>query len=539
MRLRVGLFLCGTVAAVAVCHGQAVMQGQSSPTAEVKVKPAPETPEAKKLKEESERKAKELLQRAYSNTKDLSDSDRAAILARLASSSVRVMPDQSKAWADEVFQITSGLTNDSLRGQYEMTALLATADTDPDHALQLLLQMSAPGMDQDGNTLPDLRGPAAAGLFQKYFQKKGEAGLPALQTTARQLGEQGLYPFMAMGPIIRNLNQKDPNKAQSLVNEALVYFPRLQQTDMSGQQMAMFLRMNQAVISKPVMKDVLTQLVDKALATKKDSDNGMTTSISTNGNTTTLKGASNLMMYQLMPLINGVDPEWAKKLENENEQLRNAVIAQQNSPTGNNRVMIGMTAGNGPLSQRGNPIDPMKAMQVDELAQKDPMGALRVSDEISDPVLRTATSVAIAGEVNNTDPAQAARLVKNAKDAIAATPEESDKLRILAGLAQAQSAMKDKDGLNITMDQAFAMGEDLYRKSVDKNPDATVDTRPGIDSLTRLAGIGIKADQGVTLGHIDRVNAVPLQTILLISAAENLDPDMKPLGGGFRIMIRD
>src|SRR6185312_14752364 len=263
---------------------QMVVQGQSQRNVEVKEK-APETPEAKKLKEENERKAKELLQRAYANTKDLSESDRAAILARLASSSARVMPDQSKAWADEVFQITRGLSSDNARGQYEMTALLAVAESDPDHALQLLPQMSPPGTNPDGAQIPDLRSPAAAGLFQKYFQKKGEAGLPALESTARQLGELGQYPFMAMGPIIRNLNQKDPDKAQALVNEALVYFPRLQQTDMSAQQMAMFLRVNQSIIPKLVMKDVLTQLVNKALATKKDSDNGMTTAISTNGNT--------------------------------------------------------------------------------------------------------------------------------------------------------------------------------------------------------------------------------------------------------------
>ena len=117
-------------------------------------------------------------------------------------------------------------------------------------------------------------------------------------------------------------------------------------------------------------------------------------------------------------------------------------------------------------------------------------------------------------------------------------PEQSDKLRILAA-PQAQSAMKDKDGLNGTLDQAFTMAEDLYRKSVDKSPESSVNTRPGIESLSRLVGIGIKSDQSVTLGHIDRVNAAPLQTMLLISAAENLDPDMKVIGSGFRIMIRN
>ena len=85
MRHRFGLMVCGMVAATGICQGQVLL---ASPTvnasAGAKEKTVTETPEAKKLKEENERKAKELLQRAYSNTKDLSESDHAAILARLA-----------------------------------------------------------------------------------------------------------------------------------------------------------------------------------------------------------------------------------------------------------------------------------------------------------------------------------------------------------------------------------------------------------------------------------------------------------------------
>src|SRR5437879_7099971 len=184
----------------------------------------------------------------------------------------------------------------------------------------------------------------------------------------------GIYPFMAMGPIIRTVARKDPDKARALVSEALIYFPRLRQTDMSGQQMAMFLRVNRDFIATPVLKDVLSQLVNKALATKDNSGN-LVTSISTNGNTATLKGASNLLMYQLMPLIKDVDPEWAKKLEEQNEQLRGAAIAQQNSATGNNQVQVGVFMGGGGPNVQVNPMDPMKVAEVDELAQKDPLQA--------------------------------------------------------------------------------------------------------------------------------------------------------------------
>jgi hypothetical protein len=539
MRLRLAVSSCVLFAFVSGLSAQEMVRMQPPPPAREK---AAETPEAKKLKEENTQRAKELLQRAYGSTKTLSDSDRAAVIARLASSSQHEMPEQSKAWGDEVFQITSGLSNDNFRGQYEMTALLAVAENDPDHALQLLTQMSPPGTNENGTSAMDLRSPAASSLFQKYFQKKGEEGLPALQSTARQLGELGLYPFMAIGPVIRQVGRKDQDKARGMATEALGYFPRLQQNDMSLQQMAMFLRMNREFIATPVLKDVLSQLVNKALDSKNTSNSTLITSINTNGNSATLKGASNLMLYQLMPMIKDVDPEWAKKLEDQNEQLRGAAIAQQNSPSGTNTVRMGVFMGGGGNGNNLNAaalMDPMKVAEVDELAQKDPLQALKMTDQINDPATRAATSVRLAGDINGSDPEKAAQLVKNAKDAIALTPEPSDKLRILAGLAQAQGSMTDTNGLSTTLKQGFALGEDLYRKSVDKNPSLPITMRPGVDSLGRLITAGMKADQQQAMENIDKLSMPALQTMMLISAAESLDPEMKGSDTGMRIVIRN
>src|SRR4051812_26733908 len=199
MKLRFAL-LCSVVSILtANLVAQDMLRQQTLPASTDKI--TVETPEAKKLKAENEEKAKELLQRVAGTTKNLSDSDKAAVLARLAAASWRVMPEQSRAWAVEGFEVTSGLSNDNSREQYEMTASMAVAENDPDHALRLLMQMSPPGTAQDGTPLMDLRGPASAALFQKYWQKRGEQGLPALQSTARELGEIGLYPFVAMGPI--------------------------------------------------------------------------------------------------------------------------------------------------------------------------------------------------------------------------------------------------------------------------------------------------------------------------------------------------
>src|SRR5437879_1413937 len=199
---------------------------RGNPGAQSNDKSSAVTPEQKKLKEENQQLAKDLLTRAYGISKQLSEADRQYLLAKLAQASSKSMRDKSQAWADEVFQLSSGLPNDTQRSQNEMTAMMAIAENDPEHALQLLTKMEPPAARDDGRPAPDTRSGAAAMLFQKYWQKRGVEGLETLQATARQLGESGFYPYMAMGSIIRQLSRKDKDKAQSVTNEALSFFSR-------------------------------------------------------------------------------------------------------------------------------------------------------------------------------------------------------------------------------------------------------------------------------------------------------------------------
>jgi hypothetical protein len=185
-----------------------------------------------------------------------------------------------------------------------------------------------------------------------------------------------------------------------------------------------------------------------------------------------------------------------------------------------------------------NMMEEMKSREVDELVKQDPKEALRVAAEIHDPVIRAATDARLAGEVNKSDPDQAAQMIKSAREAMAATKEPADKLRILVGLAQAQSAMKDKEGFSATLDQAYAMGEELYRKSIDKTPDGPIMGRAGYDSMTRLTVTGVRLDSSATLAHIESIRMPILQAMLLVAAAQGLDPEGTPQDGPFRIQIR-
>jgi hypothetical protein len=499
-------------------------------------KKAAETPEKKKEKAANQQLAKDLLIRASAISKQLSDSDRAYLLAKLAQASTKIMKDQSKAWADEVFQLSPGLPADAQRSQNEMTAMMAIAENDSDHGLELLTRMEPPAPRSDGQPGPDLRAMTATMLFQKIWQKRGAEAIDSLQATARQLGETGSYPYMAMASIIRQVGRKDPEKAQSLTNDALAYFSRRARSDQSAQQMAMFLRSNREYIPQPMLKDILTQLVADALETKNDTKTGSVAVFSNSRGTATMSGATSLLLFQLLPMIRDIDPDWAKKVEAQSSELQaSANLVQSSNAGGSERmgVFIGGPNGGPPV----NMMEEMKSMEVDELASQDPKKALKVADDIHDPVIRAATTARLAGDLSTSDPDRAAELLQNAREALAATKEPADKLRILVGLAQAQKAMKDKEGFGRTLDQAYAMGEELFRKSFDKSPDAAINSRPGIDQLTRLTIAGVRLDSTAILTHLDNLRSPALQAILLVAAARGLDPDSPSQVTGYRIQI--
>jgi hypothetical protein len=397
--------------------------------------------------------------------------------------------------------------------------------------------MEAPAPRSDGQPAPDMRSAAATMLFQKIWQKRGADAIDSLQTAARQLGETGNYPYMAMASIIRQVGRKDPEKAQSLANDAIAYFSRRVRSDQSAQQMAMFLRMDREFIPLPMLKDILTQLVADAVDTKNDTKTGAVAVFLNSRGTATMSGASNLLLFQLLPMIRDIDPDWAKKVEAQSSELSQSANLTQASSGGTERVgmFVGGPNGGGPPA---NMMEEMKSMEVDELASQDPTKALKVADEIHDPVIRAATNARLAGDLNNSDPDRANELMKSAREALGAAKEPADKLRILVGLAQAQKAMKDKEGFGKTLDQAYAMGEELFRKSVDKSPDAAINSRPGLDQLTRLTIAGVRLDSTAILTHLDNLRSPVLQAILLVAAARGLDPDGPSQDTGFRIQFR-
>src|SRR5262249_42091082 len=185
--------------------------------------------------------AAELIDRAQALTGDLNDTDRAYVLGKMAELTAKRKPDQSKAWAEEAFKLAAN-NNTTASGQIQMSAMMAVSQNDLDRALQMLSEMPAQRPRSDGSSAPDIRGAAATMLFSRAFTKDGMNSVEKLQSAARQMGENGFYPYMAIAQVLRGVGEKDKDRAQAIAMDAVAFVNRRPLTGMESQQVTMFLR---------------------------------------------------------------------------------------------------------------------------------------------------------------------------------------------------------------------------------------------------------------------------------------------------------
>jgi hypothetical protein len=180
----------------------------------------------------------------------------------------------------------------------------------------------------------------------------------------------------------------------------------------------------------------------------------------------------------------------------------------------------------------------MKSREVDELATKDPEGALTQANMITDPSMRAASTAKLAAAIGKSDPQRAAQILKDAKTALGEAKTDNERLRILVGLAQAQQAMGDATAFHETLLKAYPICDELFRKSVNSNPQIPIFARPGFEALGQLLRLEMKDDREAAIARIEQLRSPLLQAHMFIEAAEAvLDPDAPPRRPGMRIVI--
>jgi hypothetical protein len=486
-----------------------------------------ETPSKENLK-----LAADLIQRTQGIAGDLNDTDRAYVLAKMAELTAKRDPEQSRTWAEESFRLAANLSGNA-QGSIQMDALMAVSQNDLDRALDMLVSMEAPRQTDGGGFAPDIRGAAATMLFSRAFSKSGMKVLDRLESTARQMGDNGSYPYMAVTELLRGVGHKDKDRAREIAGNGIAYIKLRKRSQMENQQVTMFLRTAREYIPAPMMREVLETVINDALEQAKASDGTQVAATfeNSNGQRAQLSSMASLTIFQLLPIIRDIDPDWAKKLEEHSDELRQAAQLMKSGASETNIMVSARTASgpNGPNGTNRDFRDEMQAMQVDELASSDPQQALETADRINDPVLHSTAMVRATAAGKDADAREKA--IKNAKELLAQTSDPREKLTILSGLASAQSAMNDLDGLATTLQQALAIADDQFRRSVDKNPSSGAWTRPGVEVASRLVKGTAKQQGRLVAEKLESVRQQPLKALLMLSVVEALDPEARSTGG--------
>jgi hypothetical protein len=469
------------------------------------------------------------LEQAYALGTQVSEMDKAALLSRLVQTLARKQPEKAGAWAEEAFATTGSLTNDPRRGQIEMETVQGLASGDPAHAMKLLTRMSPPSTPEDGRPVMDMRAVAALPVYVSYWQKTGITGTEQISANARILGESGAYPLNAMGQIINQVKKKDSDVAKRLVIDAMPFMLNSNGGDRVAIETGSFLRNNQDLIGQAMMKDVLEKVVAKILnASPDNSYNGANISLGNDsGAQVRLKNSQVAALSMLMPLIRKSDPEWAKKLEDANQDLRAAANV---SEKGNQMMAISIGGGPGGANAPSM-VDVMKNRQIEEMMEQKPEDALKLANELMDPVDRTVASTKVAGPLYKLDPEKSRDIIKKTKATIAATADEEDKLLIIATVAQALKTMGDKDGFKEIFDQGYQLGTQMFKASVERNPKAPANNRPGYDDFAKLIQEAAAFNSSFTAQQIEAINIIPLKAMMYAEAADALDPKPAQQGG--------
>jgi hypothetical protein len=490
--------------------------------------PATEKKAEKPTKEEL-KLAADLIQRAQTLAADLNDTDKAYVLAKMAELSSKRNPEQSQNWAEEAFNLANNLTDVS-KGSVQMSAIMAMSQNNLDRALGMFSSMDGPRQRDDGTQTPDIRGAAATMLFTRAFTKDGMKSIDALESAARQMGENGFYPYMAMAQLMRQVAEKDKDRAQSIATTALGYANRRKLSGMESQQLTMFLMQAREYVPVPMMKQILEQVIADALEQAKQSDGTQVSAEFSNaaGERVQLTSMASLMMFQLMPMIRQVDPEWAKKLEEQSDELRKAAAMMR---TGNTSIMIGARNGgpNGPNDNNRDFRQEIQSMQVDELASRDPKRAMEMANNINDPAMHAAAVARVSSAGTDADAQQKA--LDNAREVLKSTSEPREKLSILAGIVQLEASMKDEDGLGASLQQAFGIADDMFRRSIDKNPSTGAWMRPGAEVGASIVRRSARKYPAIVADKIDSVRQSALKALMLLAAAESLDPESRTQSG--------
>jgi len=458
------------------------------------------TEQVQKRGSENDLLVENVFRNSHAISVNLSPTDRVELLVRLASTAGKKHPEKARQWALEALRLANEMHPTVQRAQFEVHAIGSLAVVDSEKALALLPSLEAPASPTDDDT----RAKAASSVFQEFLSQHPD-DWQKLSSVAQRIGDTGNYPFQAIQIVISSIGSKDPESAATLIQQAIRYYNLSAHSPSSNHQFATLLAEDSRFVSGSTLKTTLETVLSSLLNADRAPSQDITKAGAAGYEDASALNRATFAL--LVPLINSVDPELEQKLRQERPSLTPAVS------------VVGHLEGQpiivGPATLPSTE-SVITMIFPDAKAQLPTMVAdLAKCSDGSDPIQTLQTP----------SPEDVARFLDDSEETFKKAGDPEQKLRILVERGVSLASSERRAELSNILADAFALGEKLFRKSVDEDPQASWNGRPGARGLSTLVEAAAKTAPQIVLERIRNMHTSVLQGQLYASFVEGVQSE--------------
>lgn len=458
-----------------------------------------------------------LLEESHTIGEQLPVSSRLAyLLPRQAQMVSRLRPDLAQEWANELLTL-SAQAKGAQRSIAQNAAIRMLVRLNPDRALDALhrLQIEEP-MPKWATSPPEMQ--LVQEVFEILAERDGTTALPLLGEEAERLGDQGHYPYAALGSAaIRTTAQDwghDNERAIAVLQSVFEpAFGRYRETAHGYADDLEFGKMLQVLaggLPMDTVRPALRMLVKNLLATDTNKYQFEAQVYTSDGQTAKVHNAVDATLLFFGTLINR-DPELASHLEATRPELQ---MALEYAKFGRERSMTF-----GPARQPRNrePADPEAETGLDavRLSSINAEEAIAKAEQLPDDDKRTSTLLEVARGIAGDYPERAAELIAESQTGNKATDDQL-RLNIISAQAFVAAAESRKGDLDELLQRGFELAN---RVLLEQQRTGAVQIVAGLGPLVQ---IGIQNDPNLTVAFIEDLPPSYLKAALLLGAASAL-----------------
>ena len=465
---------------------------------------------------------KGLLIRSYLGTRQLVPEERAMALMYLALAAGTIEPAYNRLWSEELFNAALQLPRNWNRLAFEKNALEALAQSEPELAMELFGQMDDPIPTESGKFPEDVRAFAAQRVFSAYWNRKGTPALDAIRDQARHLGDTGQYPYLAMATILRNLSMSSANEIEPLFAEAVGYFGRGSKFASANPDFAQFLNTVWDFLPSPSKRLAVAVAVDQ-LTRESPSDAGFRGTTKTKSSTLQFKNRNRQLLFELLPLIQQIDPQAGKRLAEKEPALAAGADEKSGTMRSDSALITEVNGDSDRLAAAENLVAQQRTLnEVKQRVNSDPEIALQTTGMLTNPAFQAIALADVAAGFAKKDSAKARKLLDRALDIISSLRATPTKVAALFAVSKAENALGNHKAMQTSWVRAVELGEELFQQDIETHPDASAYQAASFDTLEELLRFGGAVDPQMALAALRSVQNQLLQIYLPIFVAEGI-----------------